>query len=108
MEADIQGLFGAGRHERAEQRTTWRNGFCGRILDTRLGTLNLKAPKVRQGSHLPGLIETRKTSEQALAPVIQDEADQPDPPADARSAVRIGGVSTRKVDDRLPRNRRLQ
>ncbi len=27
MESDVDGLIGAGRHERAEQRTTWRNGY---------------------------------------------------------------------------------
>ena len=26
MEADVEGLIGAGKHERADQRTTWRNG----------------------------------------------------------------------------------
>lgn len=46
MEADVEGLIGAGRHERAEQRTTWRNGYRDRSLDTRLGTLNLKVPKL--------------------------------------------------------------
>ena len=46
MESDVDGLIGAGRHERAEQRTTWRNGYRDRSLDTRLGTLNLKVPKL--------------------------------------------------------------
>ena len=27
MESDVDGLIGVGRHERAEQRTTWRNGL---------------------------------------------------------------------------------
>ena len=27
MEADVEGLIGAGRHERSEERTTWRNGY---------------------------------------------------------------------------------
>jgi transposase-like protein len=85
MEADVEGLIGAGRHERAEQRTTWRNGYRERSLDTRLGTLNLKVPKLRQGSYFPGFLEARKTSEQALVAVIQEAW--------------IGGVSTRRVDD---------
>ena len=42
MEADVEGLIGAGRHERAAERMTWRNGHRDRALDTRLGTLNLK------------------------------------------------------------------
>jgi putative transposase len=85
MESDVEGLIGAGRHERAESRTTWRNGYRERSLDTRLGTLNLKVPKLRQGSYFPGFLEARKTSEQALVAVIQEAW--------------IGGVSTRRVDE---------
>jgi putative transposase len=85
MEADVEGLIGAGRHERADGRTTWRNGYRERSLDTRLGTLNLKVPKLRQGSYFPGFLEARKTSEQALVAVIQEAW--------------IGGVSTRRVDE---------
>lgn len=85
MEADVEGLIGAGRHERAENRTTWRNGYRERTLDTRLGTLNLKVPKLRQGSYFPSFLEARKMSEQALVAVIQEAW--------------ISGVSTRRVDD---------
>lgn len=63
MAADVEGLIGAGKHERADQRTTWRNGYPQRALDTRLGTLNLKVPKLRQGSYFPGFLAPRKTSE---------------------------------------------
>jgi hypothetical protein len=52
MEADVEGLIGAGRHERAADRMTWRNGYCDRALDTRLGTLNLKIPKLLRGGQL--------------------------------------------------------
>ena len=41
-------------------------------LDTRLGRLNLKLSKLRQGSYLPGFLELRKTSEKALVTVIQE------------------------------------
>jgi len=85
MEADVEGLIGASRHERAENRTTWRNGYRERALDTRLGRLNLKVPKLRQGSYFPGFLEARKTSEQALVAVIQEAW--------------IGGISTRRVDE---------
>ena len=47
MEPDLEGMIGAGRRERAEGRTTWRNGCRDRALDTRLGTLNLRVPKLR-------------------------------------------------------------
>ncbi len=85
MEADVDGLVGAGRHERSGDRTTWRNGYRERALDTRLGTLNLRVPRLRQGSYFPGFLEARKTSEQALVAVIQEAW--------------IVGVSTRRVDD---------
>ena len=53
MEADVDGLIGAGRYERGEARQTWRNGYRERSLDTRLGTLNLKIPKMRSGAYFP-------------------------------------------------------
>ncbi len=36
METDVEGLIGAGRHERSGDRTTYRNGYRDRTLDTRL------------------------------------------------------------------------
>jgi transposase-like protein len=48
MESDVEGLIGAGRYERSSERTTWRNGYRDRLLDTRLGTLQLRIPKLRQ------------------------------------------------------------
>ena len=55
MEADVDGLIGAGRHERSGERTTYRNGFRDRALDTRLGTLQLRIPKLRSGPALDPL-----------------------------------------------------
>ena len=85
MEADVEGLIGAGRHERSAERQTYRNGYRDRTLDTRLGSLQLRIPKLRQGSYFPPFLEPRKTTEKALVAVIQEAW--------------IGGVSTRKVDD---------
>ena len=85
MEADVEGLIGAGRHERAADRLNWRNGYRDRTLDTRLGSLNLKIPKLRAGSYFPPFLEARKTTERALVAVIQEAW--------------IGGVSTRRVDE---------
>src|SRR3954466_7822385 len=51
METDVEGLIGAGRHERSGERTTYRNGYRDRTLDTRLGSLQLRIPKLRQGSY---------------------------------------------------------
>jgi putative transposase len=85
MEADVEGLIGAGRHERSGDRTTCRKGYRDRTLDTRLGSLQLRIPKLRQGSYFPPFLEPRKTSEKALVAVIQEAW--------------VGGVSTRRVDD---------
>jgi transposase-like protein len=85
MESDVEGLIGAGRYERSAERLNYRNGFRERALDTRLGTLQLRVPKLRQGSYFPPFLEPRKVSEKALVAVIQEAW--------------IGGVSTRRVDD---------
>jgi putative transposase len=85
MDADVEGLIGAGRYERNGERCTWRNGFRDRSLDTRLGPLQLRIPKLRRGSYFPPFLEARKSSEKALVTVIQEAW--------------IGGVSTRRVDD---------
>src|SRR4051794_5333414 len=85
MESDVEGLIGAGRYERSGERTTWRNGHRDRVLDTRLGSLQLRIPKLRQGSYFPPFLEARKASEKALIAVIQEAW--------------IGGVSTRRVDE---------
>src|SRR5919199_331307 len=80
MESDVEGQIGAGRYERSGERTTWRNGYRDRTLDTRLGSLQLRIPKLRQGSYFPPFLEARKSSEKALVAVIQEAW--------------IGGVST--------------
>ena len=85
MEADVEGVIGAGRYERSGERSTWRNGYRDLTLDTRLGQLNLRIPKLRTGSYFPPFLEARKTTEKALVSVIQEAW--------------IAGVSTRKVDD---------
>jgi transposase-like protein len=66
----------------ARVQLTWRNGYRDSELKTRLGVLELQAPKLRQGSRFPGLLEPRRTSEKALVAVIQEAW--------------IGGVSTRR------------
>ena len=82
MESDVEGQIGAGRYERTGERASWRNGYRDRTLDTRLGTLQLRIPKLRQGTYFPPFLEARKTSERALMAVIQEAW--------------IGGVSTRR------------
>ncbi len=50
MEANAEGLIGAGRHERSGERTAYRNGYHDRTLPTGLGSLQLRIPMLRQGS----------------------------------------------------------
>jgi len=84
METEVTAKVGAEPHERSPERTTHRNGFRDRRWDTRLGTLNLKVPKLREGGYVPSFIEHRRRSEQALISVIQEAVVQ--------------GVSTRKIE----------
>ena len=65
MEADVAGLIGAGRHERSADRLNYRKGYRDRSLETRLGTLSLRSPKLRQGSYIPPFLDPRKTAEPA-------------------------------------------
>src|SRR5689334_25318593 len=85
MEADVEGLIAAGRHERSAERLNYRNGYRERSFDTRLGSLKLRIPKLRQGSYFPPFLEPRRMSERALVAVIEEAW--------------IGGVSTRRVDE---------
>jgi transposase-like protein len=84
MEAEVSAQIGAERYERAEERTTQRNGYRTRPWDTRVGTLELAIPKLRQGSYFPSWLEARKRGEQALISVVAEAYVQ--------------GVSTRKVE----------
>jgi len=49
MEAEVTQLVGAGPHERSEGRLNYRNGYREREWDTRVGTIDLQIPKLRQG-----------------------------------------------------------
>lgn len=84
MEADVDGLIGAGRHERSGDRATWRNGYRDRSLDTRVARSTSRSPSCGPGPTSPpspAFLEPRKMVEKALVAVIQEAW--------------IGGVSTR-------------
>ncbi|HNP42520.1 MAG TPA: IS256 family transposase, partial [Nitrospira sp.] len=85
MEFEVSHRIGASRHERNAERQNYRNGYRERPLHTRLGTLELQVPKLRQGSYFPSFLEPRRLTERALTAVIQEAW--------------IGGMSTRKVDE---------
>ena len=84
MEAEVAVQIGAEHGERSPSRLTQRNGYRPRPWDTRVGTLELQIPRVREGSYFPTLLEPRRRSERALLAVVQQAY--------------VEGVSTRKVD----------
>ena len=85
MELEVTQQVGAERYERALTRTGHRNGYREREWDTRVGTIELQVPRVRDSSFFPRLLEPRKRAERALVGVVQEAYVQ--------------GVSTRRVDD---------
>jgi putative transposase len=85
MEMEVGGLTGAGYGEKSPDRLAQRNGYRDRAWETRAGTVELRIPKLRQGSYFPGFLEPRRLAEKALTAVIQEAYVQ--------------GISTRSVDD---------
>jgi len=86
MAAEVDGLTGAAHGERTLARTNRRNGYRERRFDTRLGTIDLRIPKLRAGTYFPDwLLEPRRRSERALVAVVAEAY--------------VLGVSTRRVDE---------
>jgi len=59
MEAEVTAKVGAEPHERSAERSTHRNGHRERRWDTRLGTLTLNVPKVREGGYVANAANRR-------------------------------------------------
>jgi transposase-like protein len=74
MEAEVSTRVAAERYEHAEERSGYRNGTRARRFDTRLGTVDLKVPKVRNGGYIPGFLDERSRSERALISVVQQRS----------------------------------
>ena len=85
MALETEGLCNAAPGERGADRRNQRNGYRDRDWQTRAGTVELRIPKLRQGSYFPGFLEPRRMAEKALTAVVQEAY--------------IQGVSTRSVDD---------
>jgi len=84
MEVKSEMKVGAVKGKHTEERTTHFSGTRVRRFDTRLGTLYLLVPKLRQGGHVPFFVTEKKRSEQALMQVLQEAF--------------VNGVSTRKME----------
>jgi putative transposase len=85
MALEVEEHLGAAPHERTPVRTGQRNGYRERAWDTRVGTIALHVPRVRDGDYFPALLEPRTRAERALVAVVQEAY--------------VGGVSTRRVDE---------
>jgi putative transposase len=83
MEAGVE--TGAGYGEKNGFRLAQRIGYRDRDWQTRAGTVELRIPKLRTGSHFPSFLEPRCMAERALTALIPE--------------AHIQGVSTRSVDD---------
>jgi transposase-like protein len=85
MAEEAEVICGAGYGERSESRVNRRNGYRERTVDTRVGTIDLAIPRLREGSYFPGwLLEPRRRAERALVQVVAE--------------CYVKGVSTRRVD----------
>jgi transposase-like protein len=85
MSTDADARCGAEYNSRNPERTNRRNGYRERRWDTRVGTIPLAIPRLREGTYFPEwLLERRRRAEQALTSVVAESY--------------VLGVSTRRVD----------
>jgi putative transposase len=83
VEAERDAYVSADPFERSGERRTQGNGYQARQLRTRLGVLDLKVPKTRDGGFYPSILERYQRSEAALVTSLAE--------------CYVQGVSTRKV-----------
>ena len=85
LSAQADTVCGAEYGTRSSERTNRRNGYRHRDLDTRVGTLDVAIPKLREGTYFPEwLLQRRRRSEAALTSVV--------------ATCYLLGVSTRRMD----------
>ena len=85
LSAQADNVCGAEYGTRSEGRVNRRNGYRHRDLDTRVGTLDVAIPKLREGTFFPDwLLARRRRAEAALSTVV--------------ATCYLLGVSTRRMD----------
>lgn len=85
LSAEADAVCGAEYGTPSPDRVNSRNGYRTRELDTRVGTIDVAIPKLRQGTYFPEwLLERRKRAESAMITVVADAY--------------LAGVSTRRMD----------
>lgn len=85
MDAEVEVIVGADKSERTEKRKNYRSGYRDRRFDTRLGSIDLKIPKLRTGGYVPAFLNRGKRCEEALIAVVAEAY--------------VCGTSTRKMDE---------
>jgi len=71
MAVEVDVACNAGYGEVTPERINSRNGYRARSFDTRVGSIELAIPKLREGSYYPGwLLEPRRRAERALVAVV--------------------------------------
>jgi putative transposase len=83
LEAEMSQFLGAEPSERTEERKGYRSGYYARNLVTRIGKLELRVPRDRNGEFSTALFERYARSEKALVAALAE--------------MYVQGVSTRKV-----------
>lgn len=85
MRSLLEGLLNALMDEQASETGAQRNGYRERSLDTCVGRVTLRIPKLRRGTYFPDdVVERWSRTDTALASAICE--------------MWVGGVSTRKVE----------
>lgn len=93
MMMEVEAKVGAPKGKHSKLRKTYFSGYRVRKLNTRLGTMYLVVPKVREGGYVPFFVTERKRSEVALLGLVQEAF--------------INGVSTRKIE-RLAKSLKIE
>ncbi|MDN6751145.1 MAG: transposase, partial [Staphylococcus equorum] len=83
MEDQRSEYIQADEYERSTTRQSQRNGYYERDYTTRIGTLELKVPRTRDGDFSPTVFERYQRNEKALLASMLE--------------MYVSGVSTRKV-----------
>ena len=85
MSAEADVVCGAPWGQQSPDRVNRRNGYRTRRWDTRVGSIELRIPKLRRGSYFPEwLLDARTRSERAFVQVVTEAY--------------VRGISTRKVE----------
>lgn len=83
LDSEMTEFLGADRNERSVGRNGYRSGYYNRGLVTRIGKLELRVPRDRNGEFSTALFERYQRSEKALVAALAE--------------MYVQGVSTRKV-----------